>query len=67
VTFSVVSASGQSLACMAGDTVPVASGLATCATAPVAASDSPYVVTATYSGDATFDASVSNTRTVRVK
>ena len=28
---------------------------------------SPYVVTATYSGDATFNASTSNTRTIRVR
>ena len=67
VTFSIVSASGQSLACAAGDTEPVTSGVATCATAPAVPTNSPYVVTATYSGDTTFNGSTSNTRTVRVR
>ena len=67
VTFSLVGASGQSLACLGGDTVTLASGLATCATAPAASADSPYVVTATYSGDATFNGAASETRAIRVR
>lgn len=67
VTFSLVGASGRSLACVGGDIAPVTSGVATCATAPAASADSPYVVTATYSGDTTFDGSTSNTRTIRVR
>jgi hypothetical protein len=33
----------------------------------VATADSPYVVTATYSGDTTFDGSASDIRTLRVR
>ncbi len=67
VTFSVVGSSGQALTCTGGDTVPLVSGVATCDTTAAVATGSPYVVTATYSGDNTFNVSTSSTRTIKVR
>jgi hypothetical protein len=69
VTFSVspVDGSGQSLSCDGGDTVPLASGAATCSIATLGPAGSTYTVTASYSGDSTFTASASNSRTVTVR
>jgi hypothetical protein len=67
VTFAISGASGQALSCVGGDAVSLASGAATCTTTPAAAAGSPYLVTATYSGDGTFAASSSNARSIRVK
>jgi hypothetical protein len=67
ITFSLLGASGQTLACAGGDTVSLVAGVATCTTNAAVSAGSPYVVTATYSGDATFNASTSNTRTIRVR
>ncbi len=68
VTFSVspVDGSGQSLSCDGGDTVSLASGAATCSIATLGPAGSTYTVTASYSGDSTFAASASNSRTVTV-
>ena len=67
VTFSAVGSSGQTLTCAAGDTVPLVSGVATCDTTAAVATGSPYVVTATYSGNNTFNVSTSSTRTIKVR
>jgi hypothetical protein len=47
--------------------VSLVAGAATCTTNAAVSAGSPYVVTATYGGDATFNASTSNTRTMRVR
>ena len=68
VTFSVVSASGQSATCVGGDAVPISSGTATCTLGSgVTQTGSPYTVTATYGGDGNFDPSTSEVRTIRVR
>ena len=69
VTFSVSPAdgSGQSLSCDGGDMVSLASGAATCSIATLGPAGSIYTVTASYSGDSTFTAGASNTRTVTVR
>jgi hypothetical protein len=67
VTFSAVGSSGQALTCAGGDTVPLVSDVATCDTTAAVATGSPYVVTATYSGDNTFNVSTSSTRTINVR
>ena len=67
VTFSLLGASGPSLTCAGGDTVALVAGAGTCTINAAVSPGSPYVVTATYSGDAPFNASASNTRTIRVR
>ena len=67
VTFAISGASGQTLSCAGGDTVSLVSGAATCTATAATAAGSPYVVTATYSGDGTFAASTSRSKNIRVK
>jgi hypothetical protein len=64
VTFSIV---GGSAHCSSGDTVALVSGAATCDTSAAGSSGSTEVVTATYNGDDTFDASTSPARTITVR
>jgi Glycosyl hydrolase family 26/Bacterial Ig-like domain (group 3) len=67
VTFAIAGASGQTLSCVAGDSVPLVSGVATCTTTVAEAAGSTYVVTATYSGDSTFQGSTSFPRKIKVR
>jgi Bacterial Ig-like domain (group 3) len=64
VTFAVSDASGQAQSCVAGNTVSLAVGAATCTMAPPAAGQF-YVVTATYNGDGNFNPSTS--RAIRAR
>ena len=69
VTFSISSAdgAGQSLSCTGGDTVALASGVAICDIAAIGSAGSTYTVTASYSGDSTFNSVDSNSRTITVR
>ncbi len=65
VTFSVSGASGQSVPCLSSSTDTLTSGTATCTLTTAASGGPPYTVKATYSGDSNFNASASNSRSIR--
>ena len=69
VTFSISSAdgAGQSLSCTGGDTVALASAVAICDIASIGSAGSTYTVTASYSGDSTFNSVDSNSRTITAR